>query len=339
MRRTSLAALAFVAAVGACAAAQSAPDPIDSLLRAAMGAPSSVSYVGTIEEIRIGSHDSEAMVYRVEHRAPDLTRRFYSAPAALSGDSMVSKGALLYSIDPRHRRIVERRDDAGDATAFAADYALLRSNYRVVRTGSEMFAARSAIDLAFINRYTGRTTMRVCLDATRKIVLEKREFAIDGGLVSEARFEDISYVHAPPPGDFDLPTRYTLIAQASVAGAFETPDDAVRDAGFAGRTPRALPQGFAPVDGDLVDLHGVRTVHLLYSDGLRTVSLFENAQASELDGASLRLEAVRIGAYSAQYGEDGPDALLAWSDGRLHYTLVGEVGQVDLPRLAAAISR
>jgi hypothetical protein len=47
---------------------------------------------------------------------------------------------------------------------------------------------------------------------------------------------------------------------------------------------------------------------------------------------------MRVGAYEAEYAEDGSTALLAWSDGSLHYTLVGEVGQVDLPHLAAAMT-
>ena len=102
--------------------------------------------------------------------------------------------------------------------------------------------------------------------------------------------------------------------------------------------PRSLPEGFAPIEGTVVELHGVRTAHLLYCDGLRTVSLFENAQASTLEAATLRPRTMRVGAYEAEYAEDGSTALLAWSDGSLHYTLVGEVGQVDLPHLAAAMT-
>ena len=109
----------------------------------------------------------------------------------------------------------------------------------------------------------------------------------------------------------------------------------MRNAGFAAREPRSLPDGFAPVEGNLVEIRGVRTLHLLYGDGIRTVSLFENAKASTLDATRLKPQSLRVGRRSAEYAEDGATALLAWSDGTLYYTLVGEVGVVDLARIAA----
>ena len=138
--------------------------------------------------------------------------------------------------------------------------------------------------------------------------------------------------------DFALPTGYALVRGAAFAASSESPDRAVRGAGFNAREPRSLPDGFAPVEGSLVEMRGVRTVHLLYSDGIRTVSLFENAKASTLDATRLQPQSLRVGGHSAEYAEDGATALLAWSDGTLYYTLVGELGLVDLRRIAASIA-
>ncbi len=44
-----------------------------------------------------------------------------------------------------------------------------------------------------------------------------------------------------------------------------------------------------------------------------------------------------MGGRNAEYAEDGATALLAWSDGTLYYTLVAEVGVVNLARIAASI--
>ena len=82
----------------------------------------------------------------------------------------------------------------------------------------------------------------------------------------------------------------------------------------------------------------MRTVHLLYSDGLRTVSLFESVNAATLQSTLSEPRGVSIGGRAARYAEEGPTALLAWSDGRLYYTLVGEVGLIDLKRLAGAVA-
>ena len=337
LKRANLAAVAIAAATLGFAVAKQQADPAQTLLAAAIDAPSQVSYSGVVEVVRIGDRSSEVEIYRVEHRAPNLTRRSYSAPAALAGDSMVSRGDLDFSLDPKQRRIVETRDDAAsDSDGIAADYALLRENYRIVPKGRENFDGRSTIDLGLINRYSGKITMLVRIDSQNKLMLDKQEFSPSGGLIGEVRFERVSY-GAIPADDFALPAGYAM-ARAAGSEVSLSPEGVARSAGFAVREPRRLPEGFAPLEASLTEMQGVRTVQFLYSDGIRTVSLFENATASTLDAARLTTQSVRVGARSARYTEDGSTALLAWNDGGRCYTLVGEVGSVDLTHLAAAIT-
>lgn len=337
-KRANIAALALAAGTLTLVGATPESAPLDALLRAAISAPSDVSYTGVVEVVRIGSHSSEAEVYRVEHRAPNLTRRIYTAPSGLSGDSVVSKGDLVFSIDAREHRIVETRNDAAeDPEALNTDYALLRENYSVVRKGGESFDGRSVIDLALVNKYSRRTTVMVRIDAASKLVLDKEEFTPDGAPAGELRFEEVRYTASLPTADFALPMQYPLVRDGASEGSTQSPGRAVRSAGFPAREPHSLPDGFAPVEGNLVEMRGVRMLHLLYVDGIRTVSLFENAKASTLDATRLRPQPLRVGRRSAEYAEDGTTALLAWSDGTLYYTLVSEVGMVDLARIAASI--
>ena len=123
----------------------------------------------------------------------------------------------------------------------------------------------------------------------------------------------------------------------SVNGSSNDLDRVVRNAGFAARKP-ALPDGFAPLDGNLVELRGIRTIQFLYSDGIRTVSLFETASAVTPNMAPLHPDALNVGGRPAQYGEDGTVALLTWSDGTLYYTLVGELGKAELQHIATTIT-
>jgi negative regulator of sigma E activity len=339
MMRGSLLALVLGAASLAFAGANTANDTGYTLLFAAMSASSSVSYTGLVHAVRIGDRGAQAAVYRIEHRAPGLTRRVYSSPSDLSADSMLSRGDLLFSIDAKRRRIVETRADAfDDPRLINGSYALVRQNYRAVREDSETFDGRRAIDLALINKYTGRPTMVLRIDEANKMVLDKEEFAPGGSLVSELRFEEIRYV-TPSASDFTLPRGYALEESSTFGETPESADRGVEGAGFAVREPRSLPDGFVPVQWNLVTMRGVRTVHLLYSDGVRTVSLFENAKASTLGTAALQPRSLRVGNHDALYAEDEATALLAWSDGSLYYTLVSEAGLVDLERIAASIAR
>lgn len=311
----------------------------DALLASAMSAPSSVSYTGLVEVIRIGSRTSDVSVYRIEHRAPDVTRRAYSAPSDLAGDWILTKGALSFSVDVKRQRIVVEKNDAvDDRVAIADNYQLLLSNYEPQRQTDETFDGRSTAVVLLVNKYTRRPAILMRIDRQNDLVLDKQEFAADGSLLSETRFESVQFEPNISSTDFELPKQYTVVQGPTFGEPSENPGDVVRGAGFAAREPKALPEGFAPVEGNLIDMKGVRTVHLLYSDGVRTVSLFENAGPSTVDMSGLHPQSTSIAGHEAEYAQDGATALLAWTDGDLHCELVGELGREELQRIAASMA-
>ena len=336
-RRTSIVAAVLLAAVAMRAAADLPRELPMPQLEAVLSAPARISYTGVVESVRIGSHASQATVYRIEHRAPDLTRRSYSAPPALLGTSEIVKRNVTYRIDPKRRRIVETATSAlGDGQGLSNDAALIRANYRAVRVGSATFDGRPTIDALLVNRHTHRATMFVRIDSQTKIVLDKQEFGADGAMVAETRLQQVRYVEIPA-ANFVLPKEYAVVATRQSIGPAENPDRLIREAGFAARKP-ALPEGFAPLDGDVVTLRGTRAVQLLYSDGIRTVSLFESPVAVTPNMNPLHPQAISIGGRSGEYADDGSVALLTWNDGTLYYTLVGDLGRLELQSIAGTIT-
>jgi negative regulator of sigma E activity len=341
MQRGSITVIVAALAVGLPSTTSSyAPSGVDALLFAAISAPSKISYTGACETVRIGNHASEASVYRIEHRAPDLTRRTYSAPQALAGDAVISKGDLSFSIDTRRRRVVETRNGAlDDRIAVNDNYTLLLANYTAVPKPDETFISRRVAVVNLINKYTHEPTMLVRIDRETKIVLNKQEFAHNGSLISEARFEEVRFPSVIPAQDFELPKQFAIVRSPTLGEPTADTDRAVRSAGFAARVPQRLPEGFAPVEGDVIALKSVPTLHVLYSDGIRSVSLFENAKASTLDMTGLQTQGTSVSGRHAEYAEDRATALLAWSDANLHYALVGELGMDELRGMAAAIEK
>jgi hypothetical protein len=320
------------------ASAGSRNDADLTLLSQVLAAPGMVSYSGVVETVRTGNRITVSSVYRIEHRAPDLTRRTYTSPPRFFGDSEIVKGKHEYSIDAKNHRIVVTRSDPSltAGSALREREALIRANYRTAWRRSGRFGGRPTIDALLINKYTNRPAILVRVDRETKIVLDKQEFAAGGAMIGETRLDPVHYAPVPSTA-FDLPKGYTLVQPQRMNAASNDPDRVVRSAGFAARRP-VLPDGFSPLDGDLVELHGIRTVALLYSDGIRAVSLFETATAVTPDMAPLHPDALDVGGHPAQYGQDGALALLTWNDGALYYTLVGELGEAELLRIATAIT-
>jgi negative regulator of sigma E activity len=340
MKYVSIAAALALSASALGAASTSTPDrSAQALLAHAIAAPSTVSYIGVVEVTRVGSDVAQVSVYRIEHLAPDLTRRAYTAPSSLAGDATVTRGKESFSIDVKRHRVVEEQDDAADDRVAVMDnYRLLQSNYRAQLQTPESFDGRQTVGVLLINKYTARPTMLVRIDTQSKLVLDKQEFAAGGSLLSETRFESVQYPSNVPSADFALPAQYPVVKGPNFEQPSEDVARVVRSAGFDARGPTFLPHGFAPVEGSLMETNGVRTVHLLYSDGIRTVSLFENAGASAVDMTHLHPQSTSVAGQDAQYAQDGATELLAWSDGNLHCALVGELDLSELQRIAASIA-
>ncbi len=104
----------------------------------------------------------------------------------------------------------------------------------------------------------------------------------------------------------------------------------IKEAGFTPYRPKDLPQGFALDSGDVTTVNGVRTLQLLYSDGLRTISLFENSSGAAADFGSLHPKTIEFEGHQAQYVEDGPTTLLTWEEHELHFALVGDLMRNEL---------
>lgn len=338
MPRTKL--LLVLAAAAALLGASAPPDPND-LLRQSIEAPRHLSYAGQMETVLFGTSKAEATIYRIEHRAPDLTRRWYVAPQSLYGDWSISRGAQSYNVDVKtHRVIVSKNGLIDDQVAVNDNFALLANNYRTLLGPKETIAGRSAQVLVLLNKYTGAVTMRLWLDTQTHLVLERESYARNGSVTHQIRFDQIRYTNDLPGVIFSEPklAGFQLtkgLDHEAPSNDFET---VLRTAGFHARGPKYLPHGFYPIGADVSDIKNTRTLHVLYSDGLRTLSLFENARGAAVDLTHYKIRDAKVADHDAQYVEDGPTRLLTWTEeSGLHYALVGELSQKELVRIAASV--
>ncbi len=308
------------------------------LLRQAVDALGKFSYVGQIQNVDFGTKRADAVLFRIEHRAPDLTRRWYLAPEALYGDSIISRGTMEYDVDMHRNRIVVARNDAlDDQVAFDDNFGLLLRNYNAVLAPDTSVAGRRAYQVILVNKYTGETVIRLSLDAQTKLVLERERFGATGSVTSQMRFEQIRFTSAIPEQTFEVPSGFSQVHGQDEGLPSNDLKGLVRAAGFGALGPKYLPEGFLPIAGDLHDVKGVRTLHLLYSDGLRTVSLFEHARGAAVDMSRYTVHATKLQSRDAQYVRDGSTTLLAWTDGNLHFALVGDLTLTELARIGSSV--
>jgi hypothetical protein len=320
--------------------ASATPDAATRLLRASILAPQTVSYVGQLETVRFSTSRAEATIVRVEHRAPDSTRKWYMAPQVLYGDYTITRGITTYEFDTKHSRVVTSRNPALENQVAAIDaFGLITHNYRAVTGSTETVAGRKTVSVSMINKYTGERAMRVWIDPATNLVLKKEQYSANGSVAAESRFEELRYTASIPADVFstNLLAGYQQVAGRVYAAPTTDVDRVVKAAGFKPVIPKYLPEGFALVSADTTTVTGVKTLHFLYSDGLRSLSLFEDAVNAAADFTKLKPQTVHFEGHDAQYAEDGPTTLLSWEEHDLHFALVSDLALHDLVDIAISV--
>ncbi len=231
-------------------------------------------------------------VAKVEHRAPDETRRTYLAPRVLYGQFVISRGAMSWDVDPARKRVVVSENKA------AVDPVAGRRRYRAARRQ----LPRGAHGEQQRRRTAGRTwsTSSAATPASARcgcgstcethVVLAKEAYHSDGSLAWSTRFDDIRYTEGIPGASFAVgrPGRLHDGQGPLVPAAEQALPSAVPDAGFKPVTPKYLPEGFALVGADVAQIKGVRNLHLIYSDGIRNLSLFESSTDRAIDFTGMK---------------------------------------------------
>ena len=352
--RRALAGLVFLAGAATAAVAAPPPGPASSppaapaataedpaaLLRSSIDAPRDVSYVGQFETVRFASSRASATIVKVEHRAPELTRRWYVAPEALYGDYVITRGVATYQFDTKHgKETVTHNPSVDDQVTADGNFDRVLQNYRAIYDGEAIVADRPTLSVALINKYTGERAMRVWIDRQTHLVLKKEEYHANGSVAWQTRFEDLRYTRSIPDDIFstDLPAGFARVNGQDAATPSSDIDKVIKGAGFAPYKPKALPQGFDVVSADVTTVSGVRTLHLLYSDGLRSISLFENATDAAADFGTLRPKTITFEGHEAQFVEDGPTTLLTWKEHDIYFALVGDLLRNELVEIAKSV--
>lgn len=297
-----------------------------------------------------------AMAASEQDRAVELLQRAARAATtiAYSGVQYVTvwtdQGATSVVADVRHTPgvglLVKVRDtpraagvqvvdpDNDDLTApSSAEVQLLERHYRLALEMPQRADGRVA-DVVAVRRSDDSVAGRFWLDAQSGLVLRRELLDREGRLLRATAFVDVSL--APAPATMTAP-----VAAKRMPSAWGTRVDPVADRtrltrmGF--HVPQSLPGGYQLFDARLSRDQGSRQVlHLTYSDGLSTVSLFQ--QRGRLDSAALGSGWQRTKAAGATvWVRGGLPARATWSGRGTVYTVLADADPDSVTSVVAAL--
>ncbi|TAM57733.1 DUF4367 domain-containing protein [bacterium] len=308
----------------------------------AMQAPRKVSYMGRLSTIAWGSSGTQAVEIEIDHRAPNATRKWYIAPSSVYGNYVIEHGTTSYVYDLRAQSVTISHYPSADEDDLTEDanFGLLTTNYRAVPGADDEIAGRKAHTLSLINRYSGVRLQRIWIDAQTSLLLAKERYHANGSVAYTSRYQEITYRDVPQAlFSTATPEGFTVKQGRDFGTPSHDLERVLSQADFSATGPRYLPEGFALVSGDVTTIRGVRSLHLLYTDGLRSLSLFENvARNGGANFSGMQTHEARVGGHDATYVEDEPNLLLAWREQSLNFTLVGDLPLRELERIATSVA-
>lgn len=212
----------------------------------------------------------------------------------------------------------------------AVPLALLQANYDVSMGSPQSCVGRSA-QVVDVRRRGADSSLagRFWVDTATGLVLRREVFDAEGRTVRASAFVNVDTDAVPRLADAVPPVSGPATGKPVPAAEL----DRMRAAGWA--APARVGSDLALYDARSTGSGRARMLHLSYSDGLSTVSLFE--QPGRLDPAVLRgWQQQRIGATEV-YVRDTLPQRVAWSGAGTVYTLVADAPAQTVDAVVAAL--
>jgi outer membrane lipoprotein-sorting protein len=310
------------------------------LYRQAVVADEHVSYYATMTTVVYEGDHAVSTVARIDHRAPDSWRIWYMAPADAYGRLILSNEHQAYQYEPNlHQVISHDWNTTAPGVAEPVDVDAVLKNYSVEVGSASSIAGRATHSLSLVSRYTGNVAQRIWVDDKTQLIMRRENYNVEGAVTMQTSFDSIRIGASFPPELFSLsvPKGMTLVRGYDYGKATENTGGILKVAKFTFAMPKYLPDGFSLLSGSIAERNNIQTVQLVYGDGLRTFSLFENGTSRLPSFDQATPKPVFVGELSAEYADVDGQTLVSWNDGGLNLTIVGDLSEKESAKIGASI--
>lgn len=345
---------AFLAAVSMPVAAQNLNlDRVYALLMKVAEAPNQVAYHGTVRTVSVNTRGTRTVVVKIEHGTNGEDRVTILQPSQDAGRVFVrnaKEGAMHDGGGPLSLGL------SGVKSRVGSDLALLLSNYSLKASDGGIIAGRETYHIEILPKYPDRKSKQIWVDRRTGIVLKSVVNRPVDGVVDTTEFTAIELSPnmwtLPDSGmqPLELPKQEArgvntgtkwigVIDKAELA----TLSSIERKEGFKLLSPSYLPAGFAMEevrDFPSPTNSQRRVVHILYSDGLSSISLFLQ-QEEPLWPDKVRsffFGGGRRDGNSRHHPDEHGVAVVEGSQNGTRYVLVSDVATDTLKKMADSLA-
>ena len=320
-----------------------------------------VDFVGNRFVINFSRWHNAVLEERVTNKSPDKQRVEVLIPSEMAGFTAIRSGKQRWHISPK--RGDRRRGPSPygfgrlNAEVKFEDVELMLKNYSVKISNGIGIAGRNTYQLEITPKYEGRPSEKIWLDAENSLALRVEHYNSDSKLNSLIVYTDIAFSRKidssqfvrPPSDDEEQKRRlekWEERRKKQDSWGYRSQDlnlkDLTRQAHFSVSIPEYLPAGFVFQKARLLKYREHESVHLLYTDGLVLLSLFEtqNVKSKRRDGRGRETERekqIEILGVGCKMLYDGRMRILRWEDNKLNLTLMADLSEAEMIKVTESL--
>lgn len=251
-------------------AAALATDAVD-LFQRSQASDKTVSYRGMkAVTLRCDKGLTKAL-FKVVHLKPDKTRTEYFAPAMLGGMIIIENGSESWRYNPARavwKQLTNPRPQLHDLLSQEA-----LENFEMRYVGLDNLAGRPVYEICAVPKSRGEGCRRLWIDRDHYVVIGTQVETATGAVLNRSEFTKI---------EFNPPDISPQIFK--VDGKVEESAKPIDGAPFKALKPTYVPSGYKLVGIAALMVQRCQSVHLQYSNGASTISIFERKSDCPLVG-------------------------------------------------------
>ena len=242
---------------------------------------------------------------KVVHLRPNLTRTEYYTPSALAGIVVIQNGLDFWKFIPRNKswehlcpRVILSDDSYGHG---------FLTNFNLQIVGSEHVAGRPTYVVQAVPKRGIEYSHRVWVDKEHYFIIRTEAETPNGRILNSSKYLKI-----------DLNPQAISRSNFKVSGKVIS-QSKVKNVGFKISKPKYLPSGYKLMGITCMRLNGRSCVHLQYSNGVNSISLFEHKFDCYKPSPPIKSRITNI--YS-------------WTRRNISYTIMSDLSHLELQKIA-----
>jgi len=300
-----------------------------------------VSYLGIKIVVNYSSSQPDVKSIRIIHGPADKEKREVLSLKEKKTQIILEDGQYIWHYIPSQAFIMRKT-----SPVFFEDLIkdlkekeeLIRRNYKIYLDRQGQIVNRGSIGIFFEPKGANRPARKVWIDREYGIPLRTEIYDLQGNLVLLSTFSEIKFGPVLENDNFALKVPEGTLIKTITESRYTDLGEAQNHIKFKLHVPSYLPEGFNLVS--ITHLKGDKgeRVQLLYSDGLSSLSVFQDKSILSSSSNSLPAKEVNINDKKGVFYDQGLLKILNWNLQDVHVTLIGEVSEDELLKVAASIS-